>query len=339
MTSSHDRPRCTPPRELDTLLCVGETVGRRAFIARSAIGAGVVAAGTATASGCVAPQLRATLAPAEAEALAERLANGLRVARETSPSAPWQVTDGLADEVFRLTVEALVVADVARSIPENAVVPEVLAAPLARAMPLVDRAVLVHHGALSRLPPATRHRTEQRLRAEPELGMNIAEWLDGRAAALGVAAENRLALRRAATNMTTRIRRQSASAVFDDTLRKSERLIAPARASLGPSQLAATDGIVAALWAQTADTVRPAASASARDHDGAFLPGSASDPTDGRWSTTWARPGDEEIQIGAIMMPFGLISCGLLLIAGLCVLIAGVVQNAEWDGSTRRDAR
>jgi hypothetical protein len=53
------------------------------------------------------------------------------------------------------------------------------------------------------------------------------------------------------------------------------------------------------------------------------------------WSAAWARPGDEEMQIGAALMPFGLVSCGALLIAGLVVLISGVVQNAEWDGRPR----
>ena len=52
-----------------------------------------------------------------------------------------------------------------------------------------------------------------------------------------------------------------------------------------------------------------------------------------QWSEFWARPGDEEIRMGAIMMPFGAISCGLMLIIGLIVLIAGHVQNGDWDGT------
>jgi len=37
------------------------------------------------------------------------------------------------------------------------------------------------------------------------------------------------------------------------------------------------------------------------------------------------------------MMPLGLVTCGLLLIAGAIVAIAGAVQNGEWDGRTHAD--
>ena len=65
------------------------------------------------------------------------------------------------------------------------------------------------------------------------------------------------------------------------------------------------------------------------------------DPTEPvQWNASWARPGDAEIRLGGIRMPLGLVTCGVLLIAGLITLISGEVQNGEWDGrSHARDWR
>ena len=59
------------------------------------------------------------------------------------------------------------------------------------------------------------------------------------------------------------------------------------------------------------------------------------DESDRFWSARWESPGDEEVSIGAIMLPFGLASCGLMLIVGLIVIISGAAQNASWDGEPR----
>lgn len=37
------------------------------------------------------------------------------------------------------------------------------------------------------------------------------------------------------------------------------------------------------------------------------------------------------------MMPLGLVTCGILLFVGLGVLIAGEVQNGNWDGVTHAE--
>jgi len=56
------------------------------------------------------------------------------------------------------------------------------------------------------------------------------------------------------------------------------------------------------------------------------------EPTTGRWNARWGRPGEEEIEIGNILMPFGLITCTVLTWVGMGILLSGISQNNDWDG-------
>jgi hypothetical protein len=197
------------------------------------------------------------------------------------------------------------------------------------------------------MPRAAKRRLDRKLRAHPATPTDVAEWIDRHAGRLGVAPASRLVLREKAAAAATRIRRQSASAVIDDTVEKVGRVSAPSGSSLARARSVTAQAMIEAIWQQIDG---PPAVGLGSPSGGWGEPGSAdehrrledldwatfTEPSGPRaWSPEWDRPGDEEHMIGAIMMPFGLVSCGLMLIIGLIVLIAGSVQNAEWDGTPR----
>ncbi len=324
---------------------------RRGFLTVAAAGAG------ATVVGCGASQHRPVLGAAESNELAARLERGLRHLhdqpfgsmvrgrRETRPD--------LTEHVLRLTLESLMVLDVLRSVPEGADIPPALAEVLAPAMPRLDRAIHTHHALLSRMPVARQRRLDQAMRERPSLVMDVAEWVDGHAARLGVPHDNRLRLRQSAVSVGTRLRRQSANAVVTDCVAKLDEVFARQSVVL-PAQLSErTARVVDVMWQQVdggdasappLEVSPPPRSVASAYSDPLIVPdrlGASAgmvDPTEPvQWNDSWARPGDEEIRLGAIMMPLGLVTCGILLFVGLGVLIAGEVQNGNWDGVTHAE--
>src|SRR5262245_2155866 len=122
---------------------------RRKFLTGLAVGSGAVLVGAPLLSGCGANLgaslggVGATLGRAESDELRARLERGLaavrgiergRIARELAAHPQPQ----LAENVLRLGLEAFVVADVARSIPNGAHVPDRLAARLTPELPVVE---------------------------------------------------------------------------------------------------------------------------------------------------------------------------------------------------------
>ncbi len=152
----------------------------------------------------------------------------------------------------------------------------------------------------------------------------------------------------------SRMRRQSANAVLDDCVAKLDEVFARQGAVLPADLRTHTAGIVDAMWQQvdestsqassggsTSAAPRGASRVAVSDVDPLVVPdrfaslGEMASPTEPvQWNESWARPGDEEIRLGAIMMPLGLVTCGLLLIVGIIVLVVGEEQNGSWDGQT-----
>jgi len=341
---------------------------RRAFLSRSALLSSALASGTLSA-GCGGAMLRPELGELETRELMGRLERGLSAVRnapsgDMSRDMPWLLRPDLHEHVLRLTLEALVVADVTRSIPDGTPVPHVLAASLAPVLPSIQRAAHTHHLLLSRMPQAARRNLDRRMRDRPELAMDVAGWIDAQAAALGVPHANRARLRHAALNTGTRILRQSANAVIDDCVEKADRAVARGGGALVGERARSTAALVDALWQQAdaggsggsggsgalvsasgrSPAPRSSAQGSPAERQATLVPprfaspGEMANPTEPiEWSDRWARPGDEELQMGAIMLPFALITCGLMLVIGIVVLIAGAAQNASWDGRTREN--
>lgn len=329
---------------------------RRSFLARSTLGSATALAGLAgvgsQSAGCGAAHGRPVLGAVESAELLTRLERGLAAVREIpvgviAAEIPWQVRPEHHETILRLGIESLIVADVNRSVPVGTGVSRALAERVAAEVPMLERAVGTYHALLTRMPPAARRDLDRRIRERPDAPMDAAEWLDQRAGVLGIDPGSRLLVRDAASNMAARIRRQSASAVIDDALAKVERAVARSGNALAHAASATTVAMIDAIW-QTVDgagggpsgtTPPPAPSAYAAPASGAYVGASAVEPTTTRWNESWARPGDHDIEIGAIMMPFGLITCTVLLWVGIGVLVHGISQNNGWDGRSEEETR
>lgn len=337
---------------------------RRGFLGTAAVAATALGTGT-LAEGCGGGVAATRLASSEASELAARLSRGMQRLHDQPVGSMIPPRSGvrtdLTENVLRLTLESLVVLDVLRSLPEGADVPAELAEVLGPALPRLDRAVHTHHALLSRMPRDRRRVLDDAIRQRPALVMDVAEWVDHHAAELGVPHENRLRLRHSAMSVGSRIRRQSTNAVVDDCVAKLDEVFARQGVQLPAELRERTARVVDVMWRQvdgSSELAAPAGAASPapvtegpvmaatpeRSGDPLVVPDrfgaseGMADPTEPvQWNDSWARPGDEEIRLGAIMMPLGLVTCGILLFVGLGVLIAGEVQNGDWDGVTHAD--
>lgn len=310
---------------------------RRAFLATA----------LATASACGAA--RPHLGEVEATELLVRLERGLSAIREAPPAGgtgalPWELRPGASESVARLGLEALVIADVNRCIPRGADVPSELLGRLQAELPVLEQAVGTFHALLTRMPPAARRLIDRRNRERPEATMQLSEWIDERAASIGVAPDNRLLLRANARELSTRMRRQSASAVIDRSIDKLEIALGRSAGAAAHAREARTAALVEAVWSDVEAPPPPAAYSSVAippppgaSASIALVPEVELDSS--RWNERWARPGDHDIEIGAILMPFGLVTCTVLLWVGIGVLVHGMNLNSAWDGRTEEETR
>lgn len=244
----------------------------------------------------------------------------------------------ISERVLRITLEGLVVADVARSIPEDVNLPRALTDRLAPELPLLHGSIGTNHALMTAMPARARANLTRRVREHPDGLMDVASWIDGHAAIVGTSAASRLELRRAAVGISARMRRQSASAVIDDYSGKVERAVVRSGGSLERTRSAVTAAMTMAIWQDVDDSLPlgglgdPGAPAPVQIVEHEEAPPREREQLP--YSEGWDRPGDSEMQVGAIMMPFGVLTCGVLLVVGL---IAGAVQNEEWDGTTEAE--
>lgn len=300
---------------------------RRDFLSSLVIGGAVGGSGLAVSglAGCGAALPHApTLGAREADALAQRLARGIAAIREEAPPAAalagaWSLRPASHERLFRTGLEALVVADVARSIPAGTLVEGELAERLRGALPVLDTCALAYHDLLATTPPAVRRNVDRRFRERPETSMELAEWIDGGATRLNVSAESRLKLRSAALRVSTRIRRQSSGALVEETTSKVGSLLDHRGADLAALRLSTTSALIDGVWGQaralTPGTV-PAGSVSAQAYDTEVPPGLQREGVE--------RPGDSELTAGGIMIGVG------LGVFGLGTLIGWAAGSAMW---------
>lgn len=329
---------------------------RRTFLSRSLLGTGALALGApALASGCGSmPRIGGS----EATELLARLERGLdRVRGVPAGTMARELRDHpqpeLAERMMRLGLEALVLLDVTRSIPQGAELPDALAERLGPELPVLDRYAATYSTLLVEMPRTARRRLDRKMRERPDATMQIAGWIDEHARSVGSGAQSRLILRSQAADVDVRVRRQSAGAVIDDCVAKVERVVERTGTSISLARSSATSAMIAAMWQDAGDVPRgggvlgsqlaPPSSAGAtrmipaelRRLEEDRLWAEATTPDQLLWSARWGSPGDTEIEIGAALMPFGLVTCGFLLIVGLIVMAVGLAQNASWDGSPR----
>lgn len=283
---------------------------------------------------------------AQAESLRHRLDRGLALLRAHPRQSFLDVVRGhpqpeLAASMFRQTLESLLVLDVIRDVPTDAELPGPLAARLAEEQHVVLRSTLAHHVLLSGLSDGEKRAISHRVRREGDPTMHVAEWIDAQGRSVGVTGDSRLKLRRAAVDVTARIRRQSAAAVIDDAVQKVDRVIELGGPAMVTVRATVSRALSAGLWPQldatptaAGTTGHPAGAQTQEDAEWA----QAMTPQGQRlWSSAWGRPGDSEIETAAVLMPLGLATCGVTLIIGLVTLFVGIAQNEDWDGRRRTD--
>jgi hypothetical protein len=265
---------------------------------------------------------------------------------------------------MRLGLESLVVADVARSLTPGMQIPESLARRLDEALPVLDDCAVTYHALLESTPPSVRRNLDARFRDEPEIAMRVTEVLDQRAGEIGISSASRLRLRSVASNVGTRVRRQSTSAVLDDCARKIEIAVAHGGVDVRSARAPGAMSIIDAVWQQVDGSAA----------QGTATPWGTGYQTSAQYgygTTTTAAPqavdselvlperprgrGDTELTVGGVMLGAGLVVFGIAALAsaltgnfslispiviaatpagvavviGLILLIIGGVQNAR----------
>lgn len=298
---------------------------RRTFLSTVALGAGAAGAGAIWLPGCGAPGAP-TLRAHQIDELLGRLERGVGRVRAAPHGG------SVADRVIRVGLEALVVADVARSILAGTHVPPALADALSRSVPVLDDCVVAYHALLEEAPRTMRRKLDQTFRAKPEMAMDVAEQIDEHASEIGISTDSRVRLRRVATNVGARVRRQSSSAIIDDCVAKMENVVARGGADLHAARSMAATALVQAVWQQLDGTATPGGGTQASPPAGA---GTALDVPEPPPATTapapppagWlvrqeeappaapppetGSPGDTELAVGGVMLGAGLAVFGI----------------------------
>jgi hypothetical protein len=232
-----------------------DPIDRRRFLEATALGTLVGATG-AGGVGCGGAQHR--FEAHEANRLRDRLERGLEAVRSEPMPRDLAATEGGRNlaRVTKLGIEALIVADVARSVPKDAEVPSHLAEALSREMPILDRCVETYGSLLANVPRSVRRSVDQKIRERPQLVMDFAEEIDAMAGRHQLSQESRLRLRQLATNISRRVKRQSSDALIDDTVGKVERIVARSGRTVSFAREASSQALLASIW-QTVDGPQP----------------------------------------------------------------------------------
>jgi hypothetical protein len=289
--------------------------------------------------------------------LLARLERGVRGVREArldpvAAAQPWALRPDGGERMLRLGLEALVVADVARSIPAGSQLPGELAQRLDEVLPILDQCAVGYHGLLERTPPAVRRNVDRAFREQPATAMDLAEIIDGRAGEIGISSESRMRLRGLASNVGTRIRRQSANAVIDDTTTKIATIVGHAGADVRLARSIATTAMIDAIWQQVEGMPQGggggAAATGSPVSQGVYVPDEPLEMPEQPETS----PGDTELHIGGGLLGGGLAVFGIggiitaamnsvwpiiiaatpggiMVIIGIVLLIVGAVQNAR----------
>ena len=249
--------------------------------------------------------------------------------------------------------------DVCKSIPDDASIPEPLAQRIQAELPVLDECSEKFTRLIAGMSPRARRKVQRAMRRRPRAAMEIADWIDQQAADQGLAVESRARLRRIATDVTARARRQSIGSVIDDTVQKVERIVAQKGGNVAALRESTAQGMIAAIWQAVEDDGMGGAGAGL---DAPPPPPGYEQPQQPQQYYEEPPPeqpidvtgrGDTEIAVGAVMMGagpvvFGIVAGilaatgmdvglalaiaatpgGTLVIVGLIILIIGLAQNA-----------
>ncbi len=344
---------------------------RRTFLEQAAATAGAAALPLA---GCATGSLRAgfpALDESAADAMVARFRRALAdastrsvvtdaVARVQRPDGDAPAADlAHADALAEKAVRALLVADLVGNLQRGGASSKADDI-LGEFGPALDDAIYSHAALLHRTPVREKRRIDEVLRREGDVPMRVGEALDEHARRFGVSPETRGKMRRLLTDLTTRSRAQSLSAIGEECVDKVRRVSASRGDEAVFARALATQGTSSALWtaAQVPLGQAPWASASTPPRPttnatpppasapGAIDPSLVTGPPPSR-----PRSGTSTIRAGAIMSGVGVAVFGLgllgafaeggialavvatlggiLLLAGLITLLVGAIMYAS----------
>lgn len=287
-----------------------------ATAAIASVGAGAAGAGCATVPRPPTPHddraaadYLAQLDHSLALAATMRPVHEIARARETEPRSPvrQQWIDD-RDAMFRRLVSTLFVTQSFRDLPPETQIHPAVQARIASHLDEVDGTIFELSNFLAAQTTDERTQLRDALRNNPRAGMDVAELLDGRAAAMGVTAARRRQLRQIMTQATFRLRTESPGALIDECTAKVERL----RGEDGNSALAlalAQQVGERQFWryqhhlAQSGYTSGPPATTAGPAPATAVQPPGVTPPQAG----ATRKPGDSALKVGGYMMGIGVV--------------------------------
>jgi hypothetical protein len=222
---------------------------RRQFLEASVAGAALGAAGCAGGVGLLDASGRssADLDPAvggvpsplvDMNAFLARLDRGMSFLSTGTPLEPlvprpaalqWKDRQGKkrdGEALFRKSLRSLFLVASFRDLPERERLHPGMQARMWGSLGDMDDAVLGVTEMLDALTPAARVDLQQKLKRQPELSMRLGEELDTEAARAGLSLERRLHLRSMASQLTFRLKNQSASLLIDEYVGKVKKVTA-----------------------------------------------------------------------------------------------------------------
>ena len=221
---------------------------RRHFLGASAAGAALGAAGCAGGVGLLDagrggadPSAAMGGIPAslvDMEAFLARLDRGMSFLSTGTPIEPlvpkpsalqWEDRQGKkrdGEALFRKSLRSLFLVASFRDLPERDRLHPGMQSRMWGSLGEMDEAVLGVTEMLDSLTPAARVDLQQKLKRRPELGMRLGEELDTEAARAGLSLERRLHLRSMASQLTFRLKNQSASLLIDEYVGKVKKVTA-----------------------------------------------------------------------------------------------------------------
>lgn len=221
---------------------------RRHFLGASAAGAALGAAGCAGGVGLLDagrggadPSAAMGGVPAslvDMDAFLARLDRGMSFLSTGTPIEPlvpepsalqWEDRQGKkrdGEALFRKSLRSLFLVASFRDLPERDRLHPGMQSRMWGSLGEMDEAVLGVTEMLDSLTPAARVDLQQKLKRRPELGMRLGEELDTEAARAGLSLERRLHLRSMASQLTFRLKNQSASLLIDEYVGKVKKVTA-----------------------------------------------------------------------------------------------------------------
>lgn len=156
-----------------------------------------------------------------------------------------------AEALVRRTLRSLVLLGTFRDLPLEAQLHPGMQARLRASLPELEATLAQTQSALASFSEDDKRALGAVIKKDPDLVMRLLGDIDEEAAGAGIPLTQRLAMRRVAQHVSTRLK-QSASLFVDESVNRTERLFSRAEAERHDNQVIAAKAVEEALWKHTA---------------------------------------------------------------------------------------